>query len=124
MTRIRSRSSSRVRDVRGAGGPRLPGLGTGRGPGLPIPVRAGGGIVGVLVIVAVIVISQLGDGDATPAADTGGPAACETELEQVVCGAVDDVVAYWDAQFPQSFQGADMAHLDGGRRDPQHGRDL
>lgn len=75
---------------------------------MPIPVRAGGGIVGVLVVVAVIVLTQLGGGggDGQPAPIAGGATECESELEQVVCGAVDDVVAYWDVQYPQSFQGA------------------
>jgi hypothetical protein len=35
----------------------------------------------------------------------GGDVACQTELEQVVCGAVDDVSLYWEDQYPQTFQG-------------------
>jgi hypothetical protein len=29
-----------------------------------------------------------------------------TEIEQIVCGAVDDVSGYWEQQFPLSFQGS------------------
>ena len=29
---------------------------------------------------------------------------CETEIEQIVCGAETDVQAYWTTQFPASFQ--------------------
>jgi predicted metalloprotease len=74
---------------------------------------AGGGIIGVLVLAAVIILPQLmGGGDGGPSAgivDDGGsdqPVDCETEIEQVVCGAVDDVSLYWEDQYPQSFQGA------------------
>lgn len=44
--------------------------------------------------------------DSFAGVDDSGPAACESELEQVVCGAVDDVSLYWEEQYPQSFQGA------------------
>ena len=119
MTKIRSRSSSRVRDRRGASGggggsgfgfPRGGGGGGGRG----IPMGAGGGLVGLLILAAIVILPRLLGGDGgtgnsalTPAADeASGPVACETELEQVVCGAVDDVSIYWEDQFPVSFQGA------------------
>jgi predicted metalloprotease len=81
-----------------------------------MPMKAGGGLIGLLVVLAIVVLPQLlggsdgstpalpGVGGATP--DASGPTACETELEQIVCGAVDDVIAYWDVQYPQSFQGA------------------
>ena len=74
-------------------------------------VGAGGGLVGILILAAVILLPRLlGGGDGSSAnlstdADTGGPTDCETELEQVVCGAVDDVSIYWESQYPQSFQG-------------------
>ena len=92
----------------------FPGLGGSGGGGLPIPTgkAAGGGIIGLLIVAAFIILPRiLGDGGSTgssvsPVTDDGGPVACETEIEQVVCGAVDDVVAYWDQQYPQSFQGA------------------
>ena len=82
-------------------------------------MKAGGGLVGIIVLVVIVVITQFGgDGAGTPGqgaqsgavdggnSDAGGDVACETELEQVVCGAVDDVSVYWEEQFPVSFQGA------------------
>jgi predicted metalloprotease len=85
------------------------GMGGGLGRGL-----GGGGIIGLLVLAAVFVLPQLLGGGGTsnlagggPVDDgAGGPVACQTELEQVVCGAVDDVSIYWEQQFPRSFQGA------------------
>ncbi|HEY3485206.1 MAG TPA: neutral zinc metallopeptidase [Ilumatobacteraceae bacterium] len=115
MTKIRSRSSTRVRDVRGSGGGGMsfPGLGGRGGGGLPIPMGAGGGILGLLVILAIVFLPRLlGGGQgavSSPDAnqsDSSGPTACESEIEQIVCGAVDDVILYWDEQYPQSFQGA------------------
>ncbi|HSP28682.1 MAG TPA: neutral zinc metallopeptidase [Ilumatobacteraceae bacterium] len=120
MTKIRSRSSSRVRDRRGASGGGggsgfgFP-MGGGGGGGRGIPMGAGGGLVGLLILAAIVILPRLlgsggggtGNSALTPAADeASGPVACETELEQVVCGAVDDVSLYWEDQFPVSFQGA------------------
>ena len=80
----------------------------GRGGGGGIPIGAGGGIVGLLVLAAIVILPQLlgssGDGGVDPA--VGEPTACVTEIEQVVCGAVDDVSLYWERQYPESFQGA------------------
>ena len=87
----------------------IPGLGrSGGGLGFPTGKAAGGGIIGLLVVAAVIFLPQLfgGGGTEVPLADQSGPTACQTELEQVVCGAVDDVSIYWEQQFPRSFQGA------------------
>ncbi|MGE5210895.1 MAG: neutral zinc metallopeptidase, partial [Acidobacteriota bacterium] len=39
------------------------------------------------------------------ASDTGEAVSCDTELEQIVCGAVDDVSVYWEEQYPRSFGG-------------------
>ena len=103
-------------------------LGGGRrggGGGMPIPggmgslLKGGGGLVAVLVLAAVFVLPKLlgagaGDpGDVPPAvADPAGSAgasastgdeACDTELEQVVCGATNDVADYWVDQLPRSF---------------------
>jgi len=74
-------------------------------------VGAGGGLIGILILAAVLILPQvLGDNGTSSnlSSDTesGGPTACETELEQVVCGAVDDVSIYWEGQYPKSFQGA------------------
>ena len=94
----------------------------GRGPGIGIPVR-GGGLLGLLVVLAIVVLPQMLDGgtvadqrfndpsnqpfsNAGNAGDAGdGFVQCETELEQIVCGAVDDVSEYWEVQYPQTFQG-------------------
>jgi uncharacterized protein len=118
MTKVRSTSSNRVRDRRG-NSPRRAGSGFGmrgggrgrggRGPGLPLPMGAGGGLIGVLLIVGVLVVTSLlgSNGTQNIQDDSGaGPVACETEIEQIVCGAVDDVSLYWERQFPESFQGA------------------
>ncbi|MGH9269757.1 MAG: hypothetical protein ACRDZ2_00615, partial [Ilumatobacteraceae bacterium] len=76
MTKIRSTSSSRVRDVRGRGGGGgfgMPGLGGGGGG---IPMKAGGGLIGLLVLAAAIFLPRLlGGGQAavgTGAADDEG----------------------------------------------------
>jgi predicted metalloprotease len=128
MTKIRSRSSSRIEDRRGSGGGGLGGLGDvlggslgrgGGGGGFPIPgglVKGGGGLVGLLIVAAVIFLPKLlggglgGSGSAlTPAADQGaqgtpgGTETCSTELEQVLCGAVDDVSEYWITTMPTAF---------------------
>lgn len=103
-------------------------LGGGRGGGLPIPggsgglgsvLKGGGGIVGLLVLAAVFFLPKLLGGGAgslggtAPAAvepggaaaesPTGGDDACSTELEQMLCGATNDVAEYWVDQLPQSF---------------------
>ena len=77
---------------------------------MPGGKAAGGGIIGLLVLAAVIFIPQLlgdsGSSTSTEVADDGAPVDCATEIEQVVCGAVDDVSLYWEDQFPVSFNGA------------------
>lgn len=138
MTKIRSRSSSRIQDRRGQGGGGMSGglgdllkggLGgsTGRGGGgLPIPggmgglAKGGGGIMMLLLLGAVFILPKLlgggGLGDAlgggspiAPAtegsstATGGGDAPCDSELEQILCGATDDVSEYWIDQLPLSF---------------------
>jgi uncharacterized protein len=71
---------------------------------------AGGGLIGLLLIVGILVLPGLLGGDGAgqdiPDDADAGPVACETEIEQIVCGAVDDVSLYWERQFPLSFQGA------------------
>lgn len=114
MTRIRSKSSSRVRDLRGRGGGGggfgIPGLGGGGGGG-GIPMKAGGGLLGLLIVAAAIFLPRLlGGGQA--AVDTGagnagelGPTQCDTELEQILCGASDDVQDYWIRDYGPAFGG-------------------
>jgi uncharacterized protein len=108
-----------------AGGGRNAGGGSGMGAlgglalGGALGKGAGGGLIGLLVLAAVILGPQLLGGGGEPTSnltggapgnvnggDAGGGVACETELEQVVCGAVDDVSLYWEEQYPRSFQGA------------------
>jgi hypothetical protein len=92
---------------------------------------AGGGIVGLLVVLAIVFLPQLLGSDGTTSVDPAlddatGPTKCETEIEQVVCGAVDDVSIYWEAQYPVSFQGAfpgtDTVFFSGARDRPGSGR--
>ena len=77
----------------------------------PMGVGAGGGLIGILVLAAVIILPRLLGGDGSSSnlstdTDAGGPTDCETELEQVVCGAVDDVSIYWEGQYPAVVPGA------------------
>jgi predicted metalloprotease len=95
------RRSSNVRDVRGAGGMRMP-LPIGRGG------RVGGGI-GVLIILVLVflfggpdAILQLLGGGGVPSGDQGRPPAAgdaETEFVERVLGSTEDV---WGALFAQS----------------------
>jgi hypothetical protein len=123
LTKIRSRRSSRIQDRRGGGGGGLPGglgdilrggLGGGNGGGGLL--KGGGALVLILVVGAVLILPKiLGDGGApTPGANSslatgdastggGGDGACESELEQILCGATDDVSLYWIDQLPLSF---------------------
>jgi uncharacterized protein len=105
------------------------GLSRGGGGGLPIPggsgglgslLKGGGGLVALLVVAAVFFLPKL-LGGATgslggappvagePAGSSGDAAAganddaCSTELEQIVCGATNDVADYWVEQLPTSF---------------------
>jgi predicted metalloprotease len=105
VTKIRSTNSSRIQDRRGQGGGgfSFPGLG---GMGLPM----GGGIVGIIVLLAVLFLPKLLGGANQSAVDstgeTSGDAAeiCNSEVEQILCGATEDVQNYWAAQFPTSFK--------------------
>jgi predicted metalloprotease len=108
VTKIRSGSSGSIRDRRGQGGG---GLSMGGG-GFPIPMRAGGGVLGIIVLLATIFLPKLLGGvsggssaaDVSPSeSESAEDVDCPTEIEQIVCGAVDDVQAYWTEQLPLSF---------------------
>ncbi len=102
---------------------------SGSGGGLPIPggggnlggaLKGGGGLVAILVIAAVFILPKLlggglggvggtatgvapaSEGAASATADGDG-GACSTEIEQILCGATNDVSAYWIDQLPLSF---------------------
>jgi len=118
MTKIRSTDASHIDDRRGqAGGAgrggfpfQIPGMGGGGGGGLPGGLKAGGGMIGILVLLAAIFLPKLlGAGDdsqspALPAQSMGSSAAgCVTDLEQVVCGVTNDVQDYWTRALPEFF---------------------
>jgi predicted metalloprotease len=79
-------------------------------------MKAGGGILGLIVVLAAILLPKLLGGASqgfTGAEDPSlapsaaeGPVACTTETEQIVCGAVDDVSLYWVDEYPQVWGGA------------------
>ena len=78
--------------------------------GLPGGMKAGGGLLGIIVLVAVLLLPKLMGGSTSPAsvapADPGGASSeetCGTELEQIVCGVTNDVQDYWAVALPQSF---------------------
>lgn len=92
----------------------------GGGGGLPIPgglgglAKGGGGLMMILVLAAVFILPKLmggglGASGVAPAAQEGdaattsGQDTCSTDLEQQLCGAVNDVSDYWVEQLPISF---------------------
>lgn len=113
------------------------GRSSGRGGGIQMPggsggmgglLKGGGGIMGILVVAAMFFLPKLLGGastsslastdapsvnaDATGAAtDANGNTACSSELEQVLCGAVDDVSEYWVSELPVAF-GVDYVEAD------------
>jgi predicted metalloprotease len=98
--------------------------GSGRGGGgLPIPggglgglAKGGGGLAMILVLAAVFILPKLLGGgvgaapsnvapasDASPTSNSASSDVCSSELEQIICGATNDVADYWTAQLPLSF---------------------
>jgi uncharacterized protein len=112
MTKIRSTDASGIDDRRASGGGGgigggLGGLGSVLGGG---GLKVGGGLIGVLVLVAALVLPRLLGGASTQSAVGGaGQAAdqadgtCSSDLEQIVCGGVNDVQTFWAAELPQAF---------------------
>ena len=116
MTKIRSTDDSHVQDRRGQGGGGgfcVPGHGRWRRDADPGGKAGGGGLIGLLVVAAIIFLPRLlGSGagtnlitpdDAQEAAVGNEGEACQTEIEQIVCGANEDVQDYWESAYPQAF---------------------
>lgn len=104
MTKVRSSDGSMIDDRRGRGGA------TSGAGGFPLPIKAGGGLLGLLVVIIAVVLPQLLDagdttgGPADPAAEaSSSAAACTSEQEQVLCGATVDVQEYWQDALPRYF---------------------
>ena len=109
MTKIRkSGNSSRIQDRRGQGGGGGGGLGGmlgGGGGGINLPTKMGGGVIGILITLAVLFLPRLLSGSGTnQAVDNGGNSGtsaneCDTETAQIVCGATEDVQDFWTREF-------------------------
>ena len=109
MTKIRSTDASGIDDRRGSGGGGLPGgLGSVLGGG---GLKVGGGLIGVLILVAALVLPKvLGGGSSGFTSDDNGSQSaersdgtCSSDLEQIVCGAANDVQAFWANELPSAF---------------------
>ena len=133
MTKIRSTDKSNIDDRRGQGGSgsggsggfpfQIPGMGGSSGgggiPGLPGGLKAGGGLLGIVVLLAAMFLPKLlgagagagGDSAAglpqaaniDAANSSGNDGECVTELEQIVCGVTNDVQEYWTDALPEYF---------------------
>ena len=113
MTKIRrSGNSSMVQDRRGGGGGGGFGGGfggIGRGGGIPLPGKLGGGVLGLIVIIAVAFLPRLLNGAGTNSLSGGSGATggndsageCDSEIAQIVCGATEDVQLFWQREFPE-----------------------
>ena len=110
MTKIRSTDASGIDDRRGSGGGGgLPGgLGSILGGG---GLKVGGGLIGVIILVAAIVLPKVlgGASSGFTSDDNGGQSVersdgtCNSDLEQIVCGAANDVQAFWATELPGAF---------------------
>src|SRR5262245_19831658 len=100
MTRIRSSDGSNVQDRRGQGGGgfSFPGLGRSGGTGLPIPGGlGGGGLIGLLILAAVLILPRVFGGGGGPSfitpddaqqqvGEQSGTTTCDDDMEQILCG--------------------------------------
>jgi len=107
VTKIRKTgNSSRIQDRRGqsGGGGGLGGMLGGGGGGINLPTKMGGGVIGILITLAVLFLPRLlnGGGTTSQVVDSGDVASaneCDTELAQVICGATEDVQDFWTRDF-------------------------
>ncbi len=132
-----------VRDLRGRRGPRagglggLGGLGGGGGAGIPIPLPVGGGLVGLILVIAVVVLmSGVLDGGAGPNTQPGAGgfplddgSGNDTLLEECqtgedanrrqdcrIVGFVNSIQAYWEDELAargQTYQAAQTTLFEG-----------
>ena len=110
MTRVRSGDASMIDDRRGGGGGGG-GLGGLSGGGFPFPMKAGGGVLGIVMLLAALLLPKILGGTSTAAdipqqqAKSGESldGTCNSDLEQIVCGATVDVQTYWQTNLPAFF---------------------
>jgi uncharacterized protein len=110
MTKIRSGDSSMIDDRRGGGGGgfSMGGLGGGR---FPFPIGAGGGVLGIIVLLASLFLPKVLGSSPTAASipQPGDRSAdvsdgtCSSDLEEIVCGATVDVQTYWQTNLPKFY---------------------
>jgi uncharacterized protein len=110
MTKIRSGDSSMIDDRRGGGGGgfSMGGLG---GGGFPFPIGAGGGLLGIVVLLASLFLPKVLGGSPTAASipQPGDKSAdvsdgtCSSDLEEIVCGATVDVQTFWQTNLPKFY---------------------
>ncbi len=81
----------------------------------------GGGLIGIVVVLAALFLPRLLGGDAgapslSPGdgetADRDNPEACQTEEEQILCGGTNDVQDFWIRAFPSQFDGREYEPTD------------